>query len=430
MKVLNVAVIGAGAAGLCAARHIAARPDLKPVIYEQSSSVGGAWFYREETDKDENGLKIHSAMYKNLKTNLPKQVMEFPDFPFDEKLPSFLYHEQVQNYLEKYCDNFKLRKYIKFETFVEHVKPVSHSEGERSWEVTVKNVKENTTSKSVFDAIFVCNGHYASPLIPNIPGKEYFKGEMSHSHTYRHPEVFSGKRIVLLGGRSSGQDISLDLAKHASDVHITISHRTPRIQGKLPGCISQAQSISSFLPDGKTIVFEDGSQTEADCLIFCTGYGYGFPFLDESCDISVDEGRIKYLYNHTINPSHPSMTFIGICSRICPFPQFHYQVLYSLATMDGTIELPSKDEMLKEIEEDYRNRLQEGMPHRASHVLAARQWAYNDKLADEADVPRLNQRVQKLYDDIHHTRVAMLLDYKENEIGLLENGSYDVVCRK
>ena len=27
---------------------------------------------------------IHSSMYKNLRTNLPKEVMAFPDFPFDD----------------------------------------------------------------------------------------------------------------------------------------------------------------------------------------------------------------------------------------------------------------------------------------------------------------------------------------------------------
>ena len=65
---LNVCVIGAGAAGLCAVRHLAAYPDVFNVkAYEQSSVVGGTWVYQEKTGVDENGLPIHSSMYRNLR---------------------------------------------------------------------------------------------------------------------------------------------------------------------------------------------------------------------------------------------------------------------------------------------------------------------------------------------------------------------------
>lgn len=47
------------------------------------------------------------------RTNLPKEVMMFPDFPFDAHLPSFLPHQSVQNYLERYCTNFAITPHIK-----------------------------------------------------------------------------------------------------------------------------------------------------------------------------------------------------------------------------------------------------------------------------------------------------------------------------
>ena len=64
----KICVIGAGAAGLCAARHLKARPDKFEVhVFEQTNSVGGTWLYRDDTGEDEHGLRIHSSMYKNLK---------------------------------------------------------------------------------------------------------------------------------------------------------------------------------------------------------------------------------------------------------------------------------------------------------------------------------------------------------------------------
>ena len=81
--------------GLCAARHLANQKNLIPVVYEQSSDIGGTWVYNDKVGKDENGMPIHSSMYKSLKTNLPKEVMAFPDFPFpSDETESFLHHTQ------------------------------------------------------------------------------------------------------------------------------------------------------------------------------------------------------------------------------------------------------------------------------------------------------------------------------------------------
>ncbi len=81
---LRVCVIGAGAAGLCAARHLLRRPDrfLVPTVYELSPHVGGTWVFVPETGSDRHGNPIHSSMYRDMKTNLPKEAMAFPDFPF------------------------------------------------------------------------------------------------------------------------------------------------------------------------------------------------------------------------------------------------------------------------------------------------------------------------------------------------------------
>ena len=61
----NVCVIGAGAAGLCAARHLlsasATSPALTPVVFEQSGVLGGTWVYTDEVGTDSrHGLPIHS----------------------------------------------------------------------------------------------------------------------------------------------------------------------------------------------------------------------------------------------------------------------------------------------------------------------------------------------------------------------------------
>ncbi|XP_044857527.1 translation initiation factor IF-2-like isoform X2 [Mauremys mutica] len=168
---LRVAVIGAGAAGLCAAQHLAARPEsfAPPVVFEASGRVGGIWVYTEETGQGPDGLPVGSSMYRDLRTNLPKEVMAFPDFPFDPSLPSFLHHSHVLAYLERYADHFGVREHIRFWWRVDAVSPAEGAEG--GWDVTACQAQDRTVQTTErFDAVLVCSGPAAAqPRLP-LPG--------------------------------------------------------------------------------------------------------------------------------------------------------------------------------------------------------------------------------------------------------------------
>ena len=65
---IRVAVIGGGAAGLCAARYLSAKPDVfQAVVYEQSEQIGGTWVYTDDIGTDKYGQPIHSSMYSQLR---------------------------------------------------------------------------------------------------------------------------------------------------------------------------------------------------------------------------------------------------------------------------------------------------------------------------------------------------------------------------
>lgn len=68
MPKLRVCVIGAGAAGLAAARHLTSELDVFEVrVFEQASRVCGIWVYSENTGIDERGITVHSSIYRNLR---------------------------------------------------------------------------------------------------------------------------------------------------------------------------------------------------------------------------------------------------------------------------------------------------------------------------------------------------------------------------
>ncbi|KAM6907644.1 uncharacterized protein FYW49_014196 isoform 2-T2 [Xenentodon cancila] len=245
----RVAVVGAGAAGLCAARHILSRPSrfAPPVVFELTDNVGGTWCYDERIGTYDNGRPIHSSMYRDLRTNLPKEVMMFPDFPFDPQLSSFLPHQEVQRYLEGYCQCHNIRPHIRFQTVVENVTPAVMTTEKTAWEVTFRDSSGRLKTDS-FDSVFVCSGHYSDPHIPHLPGIENFKGRVLHSHSYRCAEPFCGQSVVVLGAKASGLDISIELAKAGAQV--TLSHRYPHLTLPLPPGIHQSSSVVAVEDNG------------------------------------------------------------------------------------------------------------------------------------------------------------------------------------
>lgn len=47
------------------------------------------------------------------RTNLPKEVMGYPDFPIPEQHRSYLSQVEILDFLNQYADYFKIRKLIK-----------------------------------------------------------------------------------------------------------------------------------------------------------------------------------------------------------------------------------------------------------------------------------------------------------------------------
>ena len=61
-------MIGAGAAGLAAAKEFSKYESNKVIIIESEDEVGGTWYYQNK----------RSSMYQGLRTNLPREIMAFP----------------------------------------------------------------------------------------------------------------------------------------------------------------------------------------------------------------------------------------------------------------------------------------------------------------------------------------------------------------
>ncbi|XP_059400708.1 uncharacterized protein LOC132132347 [Carassius carassius] len=425
----RVAVIGGGPAGLCAAQHILSRPEAfdPPVVYEMTDHLGGTWLYEEQVGTYDNGYPFHSSMYRDLRTNLPKEIMMFPDFPFDDHLPSFLHHTSVQQYLDKYCERHDIARHIKFNTVVEKVKPVSmetETGGAVTWEVISRSTCGDQ-NKQTFDSVFVCNGHYSDPHLPYIPGIEHFKWKFLHSHWYRYPEPFTNKSVVVLGARASGVDISIEIAQ--VNAQVILSHSTPPMSLPPRLGIRQASAVIGVSEDG-SLQFQDGSVTQADILLFCTGYKLNFHFLCPSdLGLDVQDFFVTPLYKYLLPPGFPSIFFIGTCKLICPFIHFDCQVKFALAVLEGSVELPTQEEMEKEVQREMQRKQDTGVQVKHLLNLDKDQWDYYMDLAKVGRFTPPQPVFQSLYEEVRRQRQKDPQKYRQINYKLIDATQWEIL---
>ena len=104
-------------------------------------------------------LELKEFFESLVRTNLPKEVMAFPDFPFPSEWSSFLSHQQVLKYLEDYASHFYLYKYIQFNSIMSSVRPLIGKDSQKPlWEVVVTDADTKESQVLLFNAVIVCSG--------------------------------------------------------------------------------------------------------------------------------------------------------------------------------------------------------------------------------------------------------------------------------
>ena len=110
----RVAVIGAGACGLCAAKYLLAS-GFDVTVFEICSQIGGMWCYENDNRR--------SSAYRTLHINTSRGVTRFSDLDFDDATQPFPDHADMHRYLVRYAEHFRITPRIRFNTTVTNVAP-------------------------------------------------------------------------------------------------------------------------------------------------------------------------------------------------------------------------------------------------------------------------------------------------------------------
>ena len=319
-------MIGAGSSGIAAAKALHQR-GFDFDCFEKSDRVGGNWVF-----KNRNGM---SSAYRSLHINTSRERMEYPDFPMPKSYPDFPHHTHIAAYFDDYVDHFGLRERITFETGVERA-----ARGDGAWEVTLDGGEARRYDALMVANGHHWDARWPEPA---FPGSDVFAGVQMHSHDYigDDPSFFRDKRVVVLGMGNSAMDIAVEASFSRRATYLAarrgawvipkyvfgapagpVRHGAAQSRSRSgslssPGCCAPrsatwsatgcpkpdhgvleahptvSDDVLSRIAHGeitpkpniarlteRTVVFADGSEVEADIVVYCTGYKVTFPFFD------------------------------------------------------------------------------------------------------------------------------------------------------
>lgn len=383
---MKIGVIGAGAAGLIAIKHAAVDFGVDVIAFELNDRVGGTWVYDEKVGG-------HSSMYRNLTTNLPIELMCYPNEPFPENAKSFVEAEEVLKYYENFAEKYQLKNFIKFKHEVVRVRPVRG----HKWELIAKDLLTGEYETFLFDGILICNGHFNAPAYPDYHENSSYRGRHMHSHDYRYPEIFKDEKILVIGGNFSAVDIAQQTAKFAKS--ITWSHHLEH----QPDLAMFGKNVSDkpdvLMLNENSVTFVDGTEDTFTLIIYCTGYKYSFPFLTVDCNIDITEDFVKPLFKHSLNINRPTMGFVGIANLICPNQYFSLQARFCLTFITGRRQLPSKEEMLCDTNREMNERwTKRQLPKIKAHLMGPNvQDLHYVELAETAGIEPIDPVIPRMH---------------------------------
>jgi len=285
----DIIVIGAGQAGLSSAYFLKQQGLIEGhgfVIVDQSPQPGGAWQYR----------------WPSLTLSTVNGVHDLPGLSFSSTTDSLASDVKastaVPHYFAEYEKKFDFHVYRPVKT------NLVCNRGDRF---------RIETDHGLFSARGIINatGSWESPYIPYYPGSELFEGVQLHTKDYHSAEDFAGKHVIVVGGGISAiqllDEISmvtkttwvtrnepnflegpwLEEAGRAavqkveervreglppgSIVSVTGIPLTPAIeQMKARGVLNRQPMFSKITSKG--VQWQDGRHTNADVILWCTGF--------------------------------------------------------------------------------------------------------------------------------------------------------------
>lgn len=319
MEHYDCIVIGGGQSALACAYYLR-RSDLNHVLLDANERAGGAWL----------------NAWDSLTLFSPAEHSSLPGWMMPKSEGQFPSRDEVIEYLSEYEKRYEIP--------VKRGVTVQSVEKNDKGDFIVKTNKDDFTAKRIIAA----TGTYSAPFIPNISGLNDYEGLSIHSADYKNANQFKDQSVLIVGEGNSGAQILAEVSKVASTYWATrkepeflpddvdgrvlfdsasavyyakqkgeqldtakinlgnIVMVPPVKEARDRGVLKRSGTLSSFKKN--SVIWEDGSSTKIDAVIWCTGFQNNTNYLKEL--VTLDEkGKVKT--DGTQAKEEPNLWLVG-----------------------------------------------------------------------------------------------------------------------
>jgi cation diffusion facilitator CzcD-associated flavoprotein CzcO len=205
-SLIDVLVVGAGITGIYQL-YRAREAGFSVQLIEAGEGVGGTWFWNRYP-----GARFDSESYSYGYLFSPEL---FDEWEWEEH---FAAQPETERYLNHVVDRFDLRPHLKLGV---RVMSAEYDEPSGTWRITTD---DGATTRARF--LIAATGVLSIPYLPDVPGRDQFKGQAFHTGQWpASPVDFVGKRVAVIGTSSSGVQVVPVIADQVAS--LTVYQRTP-----------------------------------------------------------------------------------------------------------------------------------------------------------------------------------------------------------
>ncbi len=196
----HVLVIGAGMSGLLQALRLQ-EAGIPFTVVEKNDSVGGTWYENRYP-----GCRVDIANHF--------YSYSFEPYPWSEY---FSRRDELLEYFRNFVKRHGLDKHIRYNT---ELTSAVFDETSSTWDVELKSNSGGAPRRMRVNALVSAVGQLNRPRIPEIAGREKFKGAQVHSAEWDSKLDLTGKRVAVLGSGASAFQLVPEVAKIVSRLYV------------------------------------------------------------------------------------------------------------------------------------------------------------------------------------------------------------------
>jgi cation diffusion facilitator CzcD-associated flavoprotein CzcO len=176
----RIAILGAGAGGLCAAVQLQRAGYRDFTIYEKSEQVGGTW---------------HDNRYPGAACDVPSHLYSFSFEAKTDWSRKFSPQPEIQAYFQHVAEKYQVLPRIRFGI---EITSATFDEARGLWRLRDAGGQEHEA-----EILISGLGQLNRPQIPDFPGLESYEGARWHSARWNHDFDLAGKRVAVIGNAAS-----------------------------------------------------------------------------------------------------------------------------------------------------------------------------------------------------------------------------------